>query len=305
MLAHPTAVTAALALAVVLAPAPAVAQRAPASARVLVVDLTGDLPGNLAAAPPRLTRVLIDLLGEGGGSATHAPLDDVLALAGCGEPSDECLQPALELLEVGRLVIGEVEPARPGQVRVSLRLLRTSRPARARRFVVAATDLDSLETGFRARSEAFLRDPDAPPPAPPPRPPAAAPVVTSAPVAAPPEAGFSARRVGPLAWGVTSAGVGMTLVGSFLLLAAADKQSAVDDAPTSTVEDFEALVDLEESGRRFGRWGIGLTVVGAAATVAGIVLIYRHGTASEPSVAVAPSVGAGVGAVVTVRADLL
>ena len=71
-------------------------------------------------------------------------------------------------------------------------------------------------------------------------------------------------------------------------------------APTATVEDLEALADLEDRGRAYSRWGTGLLVVGAAAAASGAVFLFKQGH-EVPPVTVAPTVGDGaVGAVVSI-----
>lgn len=286
---------------------PALAE--PRARRVIVVNLSGELPGDLAAAPEQMSGDLAEVIRESGSEVTRAGLEDVLALAGCGEASDQCLQQALAILEVGSLVTGEVEPAGPDQVSVRLRLVAARRPARSRSFQLAAGP--GLAAGFRTRAAAFWRDPDAEPqPEPEPEPFAPAPI---APASEPsPEARFSASRVRGYSWAVAGSGVGLTLVGGILLAAAADKQSQVDAAPTNTPDDFDALVDLEESGKRYARWGTAFLVVGAVATTAGVALIVKQGMEREPATAgrrrrapaitLAPSlVGGGLGAVLTVQ----
>jgi hypothetical protein len=267
---------------------PAGAASARGSKRVLVVALTGELPGDLAGLPEHLTTALADVIQDSGRVVTRAALDDVLALAGCGEASAECLQNALAILEVGSLVTGEVEPSGSGEIRVSLRLVTDGQPMRSRSFQLGG-DQATLESGFRARAGAFWRDPDAaePPASEPPRPaPAPAREKPDLIVAPPPaEARFSARRVDGLTWAITGGGVGLTLVGGLLLAAASAKQDEVDAAPTDTAEDLEALVDLEATGRSYARWGTGVLVVGALATVAGVALVVKQGTEREPAAA--------------------
>ena len=75
--------------------------------RVLVVELSAGPPAgevgadeaSLAGASGRLTAALVSLSGED--RTSRAPLDDVLALAGCGEAEGDCLPQALEVLQVG------------------------------------------------------------------------------------------------------------------------------------------------------------------------------------------------------------
>jgi hypothetical protein len=106
-------------------------------------------------------------------------------------------------------------------------------------------------------------------------------------------------------------GAGLMVVGGMLLVAADRKQGEVNDAPTDTVEDFEALKRLETSGRRYARWGSTLLVAGAVATAVGVVFVYRTGRragaspeviAGESTVTVSPALsGDSVGLSFTVR----
>lgn len=274
--------------------------------RVLVVELAASEPpageagaagaASLAGASGRLTAALVSLSGE---EASRAPLDDVLALAGCGSVEGDCLPQALDVLQVDRVVLGEIAAAGPGRLRVTLRVLRPSQPSRQRAFDLRGDDLGAIEDRFRDQAGPFLRDPDAPPPLP------AAPRQEVVPLPPPPrpEAGFSARRVGAVTWAATGAGVGLAALGGVLLLVASDKQSQIDGAPTATIEHLEALADLEDSGRAYARWGTGMLVVGAVVATAGAAFLYKQGHEAPP-VTVAPTVGGGaVGAAVSISLE--
>jgi len=313
-----------LAAALLLVAGPALAQDGNGGERVLVAPFAGHLPGALARAPERLTEAMADVVGEAGSRVTRAPLDDVLAVAGCGEPSDACLQQALALLEVSRAVLGEVEAADAGHIRVRLRVISRAQPAQRRSLILAGDDARALEAAFRPRAAAFWRDPDGaevvsqrtPAPATSTsastaasaaaRPATAEPAAPGADLTRGPRdrAGFSARRVDPLVWGVTAGGAGLMVVGGLLLAAAGSKQDEVDDAPTDTVADLEALADLEASGRKEARWGSALLVAGAATAAAGVVLVLKQGGDADRSptaeIAVAPSPAPrGLGALLT------
>jgi len=246
--------------------------------RVLVIPLAGQLPGIHAGAPVRMSGDLVDLIGRSGPQVVRAPADDVLGLVGCAELSDHCLVQALDIFQVSDVVAGDVAAVSAKQVRVRLRLARSSRPVRSKSFLVPSDTPAALEAGFRARAAAFWRDPDAvdlsPAQAAPPAGSAEeprAPVDSTVP-------GFSAGRVSGLSWALAGSGVGLAVLGGLALVAAADKQADVDDAPTDTVDDLEALADIEKKGRRYARWGAGLLIAGAAATTAGVVLIVVQGT---------------------------
>ncbi len=315
------------AAALLLVASPALAQDGQARPPVVLASFAGQLPGDLAALPERLTGAMADIVRDAGSKVTRAPLGDLLAVAGCAEASDDCLQQARALLEVGRVVAGDVEPAGSGRVRVSLRLIAARQKARRRALLLAGGNAAALEADFRARAAAFWRDPDAASATSrsPKRPSGLAPASASDTSAASdtpaggadlvasgdaPEAGFSARRVDPLAWGVAGGGAGLAVVGGLLLLVAADKQDQVNDAPTETAADLDALVELEESGRTYARWGSVLTVVGAVTAAAGAALVFKQGSeaarddgATGGALTLSPSLfPGGAGAVLTWRA---
>ena len=297
-----------LVAAICAAPASAAAQE---PEPVLVVQFTGEVPPALEGAPERLSELLADIVRQTGAEVTVAPRGDVLTLAGCAEPSDDCLRQALGMLLVRAVLLGEVSPRGEGGVEVELRLIATDEESRSRTVIVEGDSAEALEPGFRAEAEAFLRGQ----PSPGEQARAAAAVEPEAGAeagggadltgtAAPAQGagGFSAGRVEPYAWGVAGGGAGMMLVGGLLLLAADGVQGDVDSAPTETVADLEALVDLEAKGRRYARWGSTFLVVGAVATAVGAVLVVRQGRSREEStITVAPSVtGDSVGLTLTV-----
>lgn len=316
---------AAAVVALLLAASPARAEGDP----VVLASFAGKLPGDLAALPERLTAVMADVLTNAGSEVTRAPLGDLLAVAGCAAASDDCLQQARALLEVGRVVAGDVEAAGAGRVRIRLRLFAARKKPRHRAILLEGGSASALEADFRARAAAFWRDPDAtrsskrpgrdpsPPRAPsasevlaPADPPAARADLTVAPADAAPadagEGGFSARRVSPVAWGLAGGGAGLAAIGGMLLVAAADKQGQIDDAPTDTPADLDALVDLEESGRTYARWGSVLLVVGAVSAATGVGLVVMQGREVERddrALTLSPTLlPGGAGAVLTWRA---
>jgi hypothetical protein len=348
---------AAAGIALLLAASPALAQE---GSPVVLASFAGRLPGELAALPERLTAAMADVLRDGHSKVTRAPLADLLAVAGCADASDECLQQARALLEAGRVVAGDVEPVGEGRVRITLRLIAPRRRPRRRTMVLEGSTAAALEVDFRAQAAAFWRDPDATGPASTSRPALPAPARTATRSAAPPpgrsgpastsrpalpapartatrsapppgrsasaaspadpaprvdltaapadeaEAGFSARRVSPLAWTMAGGGAGVAVIGGVLLMAAADRQGQIDDAPTDTPDDLAALVDLEESGSAFARWGSVLVVVGAVSAAAGVAFVVTQGREVERdggALSLSPSLfPGGAGAVLTWRA---
>ena len=285
------------ALVAVLAPRAAGAEQP-----VLVLEFAGEP----AASAAELSKEMAEAVRASGSAVNQASREDVLTLAGCGEASDDCLRQALGIVEAREVVTGEVRAAGSG-VEVELRAVAAEGETRTRTVALAGATPAEQRAQFRPEAAAFWKGE--------PSPAAAAAAAAAAPPEPPPgadlsrreeDSGFSAGRVKPWAWGVAGGGVGLVAVGALFLVAAEGKQGEVDDAPTETVEDLEALADLEESGRRYARWGNVCVIVGGIAAIAGGVLVYRQGTdggeeSAAPQVTIAPSAGSGLGAALLVR----
>ena len=130
---------------------------------MVLASFAGQLPGDLAALPERLTAAMADILRDSRSKVTRAPLSDLLAVAGCADASDDCLQQARALLEAGRVLAGDVEPAGAGRVRVHLRLIAARQQTRRRTILLEGGSAAALEADFRGHAAAFWRDPDAKP----------------------------------------------------------------------------------------------------------------------------------------------
>ncbi len=300
---------------------PALAKRAPLAAaaiaalvalpRAALADqavLVLQFGGEPSASAAVLSKEMAQVVRSAGSEVSEASREDVVTLAGCADASDDCLRQALATLDARQVVTGEVR-ASNGGVEVDLRIISAEGEPRTRTIPLAGATPQAQVAGFRPEAQAFWKGE--------PSPAEEAAAAAAAPAPPPPaadlsrqddreRAAFSASRVEPWAWGIAGGGVGLMAVGAVLLVAAEGKQSEVDDASTDSVEDFEELVDLEESGRRYARWGNVSMLVGGIAAVAGGFLIYRQGTrardeSSSPEVTVAPSPGDGVGAALLVR----
>jgi hypothetical protein len=292
-------VAAVLAAAVLTVAAPRAAR---ADQPVLVLRFSGE-PAATAAA---LSKRMAEAVRASGSEVTEASREDVVTLAGCADPSDECLRQALAVLEVREAITGELR-ASDGRMEVELRAVSATGEPRTRTVVLAGATPGEQAAQFGPEAEAFWKDEPSPAEA----------AAAAQPAEPPPGAdltptddgggsGFSAARVEPWAWGVAGGGVGLMAVGAVLLFAAEGKQGDVDDAPTDSVEDLEELVELEESGRRYARWGNVCILAGGIAAIAGGFLIYRQGSRggsepASPQITVAPSAGEGVGAALVVR----
>ena len=291
----------------VVAPGRAVADEG----QVLVIEFSGE--GDVGDAPARFTKEMADALRESGAEVTVAPREDALSLAGCTDTSDECLRQALGVLGAQRVVVGAVRSDGDGSYEVGVRIIAAEEEPRARAITVRGKSPEEAAPAFKTQSGAFWRgeEPPAAEPEPATEEPEPAPEPTTpAEVEPEPERGrapFSASKVEPWGWAVAGGGVGLMAVGGVFLLAAKGKQSDVDDAPTDTVEDLQALEDMESSGKRYARFGSAFVVVGAVAAIVGGVFVYRQGTrpdeAEEPTVTLAPMLAPGVGGLtLTVRA---
>lgn len=280
---------------------------APRAARAEQPVLVLQFSGEPAASASALGKEMAAAIRASGSEVNEASREDVLTLAGCAEPSDDCLRQALGILEVRAAVTGEVRPS-SGGVEVELRTVSPDGPPRTRTVALAGATPAEQAGAFRPEAEAFWQGEPSPAAAaaaePPAEPPPGADLSRPADGG---EASFSASRVRPYAWAIAGGGAGLMAVGALLLVAADGKQGDVDDAPTDTVEDLEALVELEASGRRYARWGNVCVIVGGLAAIAGGVLIYRQGRdgggaeSSSPQVTLAPSAGEGLGAALLLR----
>lgn len=275
---------------------------APRTARaeqpVLVLQFSGE-PADSAAA---LSKAMAEAVRASGSEVNEASREDVFTLAGCAEPSDDCLRQALGMLEVREAVTGEVQ-ASGGGVSVELRAVSADGAPRVRTVELRAGSAEEQARQFAPEAEAFWRNEPSPAGSAAAQP-AAGGTAAGADLSRGPEPGasFSAGRVKPWAWAVAGTGAGLIAVGSILLVASQSKQSEVDDAPTDTVEDLEHLADLEASGRSYARWGNLCVVIGGAAAVAGGILIWRQGRSAGGEVTVAPAAAdGGVGAGLLVR----
>jgi len=283
-----------LVTAIVLAALPRAAR---AEQPVLVLQFSGE-PADSAAA---LSKSMAAAVRASGTEVNEASREDVITLAGCAEPSDDCLRQALGMLDVREAVTGEVRGG-GGDVTVELRAVSAEGEPRTRTIVLHGATAGEQAREFAPEAEAFWKNEPSPAEAAAAEPaPAQPPPGADLSKSSEPEASFSASRVKPWAWAVAGSGVGLVAVGSLLLIASQSKQGEVDDAPTDTVDDLENLADLEASGRRYARWGNLCVVVGGVAALAGGFLIWRQGRTVSSEVTVAPDTGDGLGASLLVR----
>ncbi len=271
-----------------------------AAGKTLLVPLEAD-DASRAGAAEKLSDVLTDLLHQRGAELIEARVsrDDLAAVAGCADDGDACLQSVAQEMGVAHVIMGKVA-AQGDKLSVSLALHDLGVGTRRRTVVVAADDQDR----FRLEATAFLDNKEPPPPkvvAPPP-PAVVAPPVTGQPT----NGGFALGRVKPYTWGIVGGGVVLAGIGAVLYTLAADKQDEIDRAPTDTLADLQRLESLESDGKNLATLGNAATVVGALAVGAGVTLAILQGrrAGERPRVSAAPTIGRGLGVVVTVGGSL-
>lgn len=256
----------------------------------LVIDFTGEVDGYDGLAE-QLAAAMNETISATGTRVSPAPVEDVLTLAGCADTSDECMRQALTVFEAQYIVLGRVEAGPDGKPVAVVRVVPAEGEPREQSVPLAATTSEEAASEFRGQAEAVWRgEPVAvlePEPIEQP---------TEEPVTAfpgPEGKSFRFGRVANYSWAIAGGGAGLLILGGVMLGVASGKQGDVDNAPTETREDLEALVELEDSGRRYARFGSAFAVIGGAALVTGGVLIFLQGrdaSRDEPDMTVEPLV---------------
>ena len=284
---------------------------------VLVVPLAGELSGDLADAPDRLTEVLLEAANEAGIEALRAEVSraELAAIAGCPADDPACLLQVADTLGASKVLVGEVAPADgDATVRVSLTVVATGAEPTTHEIALRAASTDALAAELLPIARAIITgqplpgaatadvDDDAKTdtdgPGQPDETSSAGAVLTST-SPADDRGGFDLSRVRGYSWGIAGGGVALATVGAIFLGIADGKQADVDDAATDTVADLEALADLEADGKRYNRLGNGMLIAGGAAAIVGAVLIIKQARTPRDSsaVSIAPvpmNGGAGV-----------
>jgi hypothetical protein len=255
---------------------------APALAHADRTTLIARFGGPDAALAERLTRATHDVVVAAGRPAViQGTTEDILALAGCPASDPACLAGTPAMLDVERVVLGEVR-ATPTGAEVRLTVVGGGDP-RHEPIVLEGADHDALVDGFRP---AVARVLGLPPPVPTPAVAAAATVDAPTTTSAGPAPG-----VRPWAWAVLGGGVAIAGAGVVLLALAHQTQGEVDDAPTDTATELDVLADLEATGRSRTRWGRISLAIGGAAIAVGAILVIRQAREGTPAIQAGPSVG--------------
>lgn len=298
---------AAVAIAVATVTAPASRALADDKRSVLIVPLEGRAEGDLADAPARLTVALEKAAANAGldGVLAQVSRDELAAVAGCADDSLDCLLEVAETLGATSVVIGEIRARNGGGLEITLSIAARGAEPRTATFAAIGANLAAVEATFETKATAFLNGEAIPEdPVPEPTEPTDLmpdPTGISDPTT---DSGFSLGRVEGYSWGVAGGGLAIAATGVVFLGIANGKQSDVDGHPTDTVEDLEALADLEDDGKRYNRLGNAMLVVGGIATVVGIVLIVNQGRGApeerKPGVSITPvPLRGGAGVVIT------
>jgi hypothetical protein len=275
--------------------------------RVMVMPVGGEAPKALG----KLGRDVMDALAKGARDSdaevarADATLADTAGIVGCDPAEPACVDAVAAALNVDQLLIAEMSiyPAGGDDAMVEVTAVTRETQPLSQTFPVRKdsrrADLKAireavgrmLEEGEVRRAQAIAEPEPAEDEGAAPVRPVEAPerAVDPEPVAEGPR---RASR-GPVILAV-SGGV-LAVVGATFWALAASAQGDVDDAPTATAADLDALVELED--RASFRAGVGnvLVVVGAVAAAAGGVWWWHDRTQRERAVTVtALPGGAGV-----------
>jgi len=285
-------------LLVLAAGAPALHAQKPAG-KTLLVPLEADDAARAGAAE-KLSDTLTELLHQRGAELIEARVsrDDLAAVAGCADDGDACLQRIAEEMGVAHVIMGKVA-TQGDQMSVTLALHDAGSATRRRTLVIAPDDQDR----FRVEATAFLDGKEPPPKeVAPPQKVVAPPPITEQPS----KGGFALGRVEPYTWGVLGGGVVLAGIGAVLYTLASDKQDEIDRAPTDTLADLQRLESLEKDGKNLATLGNVATIAGALAVGAGVTLAIMQGRRADerPRVSAAPTIGRGLGVMVTVGGSL-
>lgn len=235
---------------------------------VVVIPVTGDP----AEAGPRLTKLLVAAGNDSGSKTTAAKADatDVLALAGCTEPSPECWEQVRVTLGADAVIVGHLEPStEPAGSSFAVTIYRDGEEPATRTYPLQSTEPTAIEIEFEPMAATVYtgEEVSVPEDRTPPPPPSSRGSKLS----------FHPERVETHSWIIAGAGAGTAILGGVFLVIASGKQDNVDNAPTGTVEELDRLEELEQSGERFTLLGNALFITGTLAAITGGVLIGIQG----------------------------
>jgi len=202
-------------------------------------------------------------------------MTDAAAAVGCTPDTTTCRDEILNMLAVDEIVYANVGPKPGGTEVTAYRIARGGVSKDAKSMILKgepAEKLDGLAPLFFASTTATLpttttADPMVPPPVSEPTPPAPLPAPTADPAPTPGSyppplvVDSPSRSPLPLIGAIT--GGAFVLIGFMCWGKASSLQSDIDDAPASTVADFDAIRELERQADSYAGAGNFLFLAGA------------------------------------------
>ena len=245
--------------------------------KVVVFPLHGQLSGANAEAPDKLTDALERVAKKRARSVnrTAASVEDTAMISGCDPQSKDCRAAMLEQLSAQRGITGTVsEGSQPDTLTVTVEQFDRKGKTSRKVFTVSATE---PEREFEGALPAAFGEPV---------PPAFAHVVGGS------GSGFSSFSVAGVKRStlyIMGGGGALMLTGGLFWLAAVSQQGEIDDAPTETIEDLQALAALENSAQSKATIGNVLFVSGTLVLSVGAFLAVRQGMSTESRASAAPT----------------
>jgi hypothetical protein len=260
-----------------------------AAQRVLVVPVSAD-DGPLANAATQLTTALGEAAGKSGASVetSSASRAQVTDLADCSSEEAACMQEMLDAVSADLIVLGSLVATEGGWI-LTLKQVRRGEADKVETHILQSGSLDAQIDDIANKTfgisapapvESEVKTPvSTPTPTPTPGPSSAS--------------SFSLSKVDGKMWGITGAGAAIAVAGGVFLAVASGKQSGVDDAPDSTLDDINRLRDLEKTADRYELLGNSLLIAGGVTFAVGATLAILQARSSEesetPAMVIAPS----------------
>jgi hypothetical protein len=291
---------------------------APASAdkKVMIAPLDGAV-SSYPSLPDRLGETLARAAQQAGveHSKGAVGLVELGLMSNCSIDKEPCRKQLLATLGARALVAGSISDE-TGQVEVNLVYIKPGGEVSGDSHTLSGGSEEELVASFEPIAAALFSnsatDPTATDPVGPsdadpvdpdvgvdPENPIADPITT------PPAAGGDPRRdtnlltdIEPWTLGLIGGGAALTAGGFITLALAGDIQNDIDEAPTATPADLDALEELESRGRLRYRLSYVLLGVGAVSLAAGITFAILQRREAKRSVAVVPTGDGGVAAVI-------
>ena len=251
--------------------APAYGQGSPIKKeKVVIFPLKGQLSGANAGAPDKLTTVLERAVRKRarGVNRVTASVEDTAMISGCDPSSKECRAMMLDQLDAQRGMTGKVtEGSEPDTLTVTIEQFDRKGKTSRRVFTVSA---NKSEQELEGALPATFGEPV---------PPAYAHVVGDS--SGDMFFSFSRKGVKRSSYYVMGGGGALMLTGGLFWLAASSQQGEIDEAPTGTAEDLQALAALEDSAQTKATLGNVFFFSGAVVLGVGVFMAVRQGMSAE------------------------